>query len=480
MKNPLIPSIVTFLLCVCNLLQGVPAIPYPVEYTLPDNTTVIIQLHGDERVHWATTADGYTILQNKEGYFEYATKDLKGDLVPSGIKVSSDKILSKQTLDFLKNTPKNLFYSESQIEKKKALRQPDKSLPDKAFPTTGNRKLLCILVRFTDVISTFTQSDFNNLFNQAGYSYDGATGSVNDYYSEVSYDQFNLTVDVAGPYTLAHNMAYYGGNDVNGDDLDPRAMVTEAVNLAVNDVNYADYDNDNNGVVDGVYIIFAGYGEEAGADDDAIWSHAWGITPVYLDGKYISSYSCSPELRSNTGSGITRIGVICHEFGHVLGAPDYYDTDGNDSGGDFNGTGYWDIMAMGSWNNLGITPAHHNAFTKTYIYGWADVTELSTPATLTLYHAKDSTNSFYRFNTTTTDEYFIMENRSKEGFDSYIPGEGLIIYHVHADIYDAFGWDTINIKHPQMFYPVCASADTLPGLSPSDYGNINSAGCPFP
>jgi len=275
-------------------------------------------------------------------------------------------------------------------------------------------------------------------------------------------------------------MAYYGENDVNGDDVKPRDMITEAVNLANPDVNYANYDNDNNGFVDGVYVIFSGYGEEAGASDDAIWSHAWSIPTLTLDGKSVSTYSCSPELRSNSGSGISRIGVICHEFGHVLGAPDYYDTDYSESGGQFPGTGYWDVMGSGSWNNGQITPGHHNAFTKTYIYGWAGVTELSSPATLTLYHAKDSTNSFYQINTTTTDEFFIMENRSQAGFDSYIPGEGLIIYHVHEDILSGFAGGDINVTHPQMFYPVCASATSNPGSTPSSYGSINTTGCPFP
>jgi len=172
-------------------------------------------------------------------------------------------------------------------------------------------------------------------------------------------------VDVAGPYAVSQDMVYYGG-----ESGDPRPMVTEVVGLADADVDYSDYDNDNDGSVDGVYIIFAGYGEEAGASEDAIWSHAWSIWPaVNYDGVEISRYSCSPELRGNSGTSLTRIGVICHEFGHVLGAPDYYDTNYNNTGdGQFSGTGRWDMMAGGSWNNGGATPAHHNAFTKVVYY----------------------------------------------------------------------------------------------------------------
>ena len=144
-----------------------------------------------------------------------------------------------------------------------------------SYPTTGNRKLLCILIGFTDKSFTKTQAEFNNLFNQVGYSTGGATGSVKDYYLENSYGQFNLTVDVAGPYTASNTMAYYGGNDGSGNDLRPRELVREAVLLADPYVNYADYDNDNDGYVDGIYVIYAGYGEEAGGGANAIWAHQW-------------------------------------------------------------------------------------------------------------------------------------------------------------------------------------------------------------
>ncbi len=117
-------------------------------------------------------------------------------------------------------------------------------------------------------------------------------------------------------------MAYYGANDVNGNDVRPRELAAEAVNLANPDVNFANYDNDNDGLVDAIYMIFAGYSEDAGGGANTIWSHAGYLTsPLYLDGKDIQRYSCSPELRGSSGSTITSIGVICHEFGHVLGAP---------------------------------------------------------------------------------------------------------------------------------------------------------------
>ncbi len=477
----------TLLVLVCLFFVGIlgnqvaasPAYPNPVKVTQPDGTSVTVILKGDEFAKWAQTLDGYTLLYNAKGVYEYAVLDSKGDIVPSGVKVSEASRRTAAEAQLLSNTPKGLSFSRSQLDMIRSIRQMrDRENAQRTFPTTGSRKLVCILMGYKDKAFTKTQSDMNNLFNQVGYSANGATGSVKDFYTENSWGQFNLTVTVAGPFTAANNMSYYGANDAYGNDVNPRALVTEAVNAADATVNFADFDNDNDGTVDGVYVIYAGYGEEAGASADAIWAHAWSITPVTKDGKTISKYSCSAELSGNSGTNICPIGVICHEFGHVLGAPDYYDTDYS-TGGQFDGTGYWDLMAAGSWNNNGITPAHHNAYTKVKVYGWATATVLSSAANVTVTNAEDN-KSFYQINSTTTGEYWIMENRQKVGFDANIPGHGLMIYHVHSGIATASTSNNINATYPQKMYPVCASATTNPGTTASTYGTINGGGCPFP
>jgi len=461
-----------------NQTQAVPAYPGLVQYKQANGKTLAIFLKGDEKVKWATTEDGYTIMLNSNGVYEYAIQDMKGDLQLSGIEVNNIKERTAAEKELLSKVSKGLYYSPSQLSMMKSIWDIKSAEAQKAFPTTGNRKLICILMGFKDKAFTKTQSDFNNLFNQVGYSTGGATGSVKDYYLENSWGQFNLTVDVFGPYTASQNMSYYGANDAYGNDKNPRALVTEAVNAADASANFANYDNDGDGTVDGVYVIYAGYGEEAGASADAIWAHAWSITPVTKDGKTISKYSCSAELRGNSGTTITSIGVICHEFGHVLGAPDYYDTDYS-TGGQFEGTGKWDIMASGSWNNNGVTPAHHNAYTKVKVYGWATATVLSSATNVTVKPVKDN-KSFFQINSTTSGEYWIMENRQQVGFDAYVPGHGLIIYHVHKDVASASSSNNINATYPQKMYPVCASATTNPGTTSSTYGSINSTGCPFP
>lgn len=453
-------------------LYAIPAYPEKIEFTQPDGSKIFIFLKGDEKVHWAETLDGYTLIFNEKGFYEYAQQNAKGDLEQSGIIAQNIEKRNVQELNFLKNTSKHLIYSKNQIEIMKQIWDvyEKESNNYRDFPTTGERKLICILIGFQDIPFTLQQSDFNSLFNQVNYTYDNATGSVKDYYLEVSYNQFNLTVDIAGPYQASENRAYYGA-----PGGDPRQLTAEAINFADADVDFSQYDNDLDGWVDGVYIIFAGHGEEAGAPSEAIWSHAWSLaSAIQKDGVWLQRYSCSPEFRGSSGTSITRIGVICHEFGHVLGAPDFYDTD-YETGGQFSGTGKWDMMANGSWNNNGATPAHHNGVTKSMIYGWASPTYINTPQNVLMYNAVDSSNSFYLYETSTTDEYFFLENREKHKFDAYIPGSGMIIYHIHKNIYNV--GNSINATHPQMMYPVAQNATQDPTSDPTSYGTINSSSC---
>jgi len=455
---------------------GIPAYPFPVEIIQTDGTKIVVIQKGDEYVKWAQTIDGYSLMRNKSGVFEYSTISDGNDMIPSGIQARNQSERSVSDIQFLSKTSKGLVYSKSQVTRLKSLSNLYLKSAQKSFPTSGSRKLICILIGFTDKTFTKTKADFENLFNQVGYTADGATGSVSDYYKENSYNRFNLSVTVAGPYSAAHNMAYYGANNANGDDANPGALVSEAVTLANPSVNYSDFDNDGDGKVDGVCVIHAGFGEEnTGVSADAIWAHSSNISPITLDGKSVSSYFCSSEIRGNSGTGITRIGVICHEFGHVLGAADYYDTNYTDNGA-YEGTGTWDIMAGGAWNNNGATPAHHNPYTKIYTYGWATTNGLTSGANITLDNAELNSNSFYRINTTTSNEYFLIENRQKQNFDRYIPGHGMIIYHVDGNFISTAG-NEINVGSHQGMYPVCANAT---GNPPTVYGDINNSGLPFP
>lgn len=459
-----------------HLAFGVSAYPYPVEINQPDGTKITVIQRGDEHVKWAQTVDGYSVMRNSRGVYEFAVLNIANDMIPSGVPAKNESDRNLKDIEFLSKTTKGLGYSKSQVGIMKSISNMYLKSALKAFPTSGARKLVCLLIGFSDKAFTKTKTDFENLFNQVGFVADGAMGSVYDFHKENSFGKLDLTVTVAGPFTAAQNMAFYGANNANGDDVNPGALVTEAIKLANPSVNYADFDNDNDGSVDGIYMIYAGYGEEvAGVSTNAIWAHSSGVPSLVLDGKSISAYACSAELRGGSGTGMTRIGVICHEFGHVMGSSDFYDTD-NTVNGSYVGTGNWDVMAGGTWNNQGVTPAHHNPYTKIYVYDWATTTTLASGANITLYNAEQYANSFYRLNTATSNEFFLIENRQKQKFDSYIPGHGMVIYHVDENYISSAG-NEINATSHQGMYPVCANATVLP---PIGYGVINSSGLPFP
>lgn len=455
-------------------VAAVTAYPFSFEYKQPNGSMLTMRMMGDEKVRWAETVDHYSLLSNGTGGWEYAVLDNKGDMIPSGILATDPLNRSKSASNLLDITPKSLNFSKGQIQILIQLWEKNKSM-EKAFTPSGNKNLVMILVSFTDKAFTRTQAEFNNLMNQAGFNLNGAQGSVKDYFLENSYGAFNVTTTVVGPYLLSQNMAYYGGN-VSGSDQRPREMVTEAVNLANPAVNFANFDNDGDGSVDGVYVIYAGYGEEAGGGANCIWAHAWSIPTVNLDGVNINKYSCSCELRGNSGTNISTIGVICHEFGHVCGAPDYYDTDYG-TGGQYDGTGSWDLMAGGSWNGIsaaGDCPAHVNGYQK-WLYGWAHPQLLNGAQSVTLNNSAQNDNFCY-YTTTTANEFYYCENRQAIGFDRAVPGHGMVIYHVDQPYISGAG-NAINAASHQGMYPVCANAA---GNPTAVYGTINGGGCPFP
>jgi M6 family metalloprotease-like protein len=478
------------------------ASPFPIEYKQPDGSIITILLKGDEKVSWAETLDGYTLLSNSKGGWEYATKDKSGNLKISGVLAHKAGKRTSAEIRLLKKLEKNVRFSPVQIDQKKKAwetkyrsselegtgsffnpnrkKKSDGLKGAEVFTPSGAKKLIMILIEYQDVKFSKTQSEFEGLMNTVGYSNNGAHGSVRDYFLETSYGQFDLTTTVAPHiYTASHNMAYYGA-DVDGEHS-PKAkeLVTEAILAADADgVDFSQYDNDGDGSVDGVYVVFAGYGQATSGHTDEIWPHAGGVSGVICDGKEVSKYSCSCELSGGSGSNMTTIGVICHEFGHVCGAPDYYDTD-YATDGEFDGCGSWDVMDVGLYRGTpsGSRPTHFNPFEKIRA-GWV------TPVTLTagtdITDMPDITTHpvVYQYNTTTADEYFLMENRQQTGFNSDAPGHGLLIYR-----YSKAYWDiSRNKTAPQGFYPVCASAGTspTPTSDPTSYGDISTAGCPFP
>lgn len=463
-------------------IQSYASMAYPglVDFRQPNGNVVKVYMRGSETLKWAETEDGYTLLYDEVGNLVYAEEDAQGNLIPSKV-IASDRIQrSSEVVMRLQSIPKKLRFSESQIkmaEQVHQVRMKQMLQYDMAkSPVIGTKNMLLILVEFKDCKFQKTKEDFDKLMNQLNYTENGRYGSVRDFYKENSFDQLNLVTDVVGVYCLQNNREYYGGNDASSNDRNPRQMAQEAVTMANIDVDFSKYDNDKDGILDGVHIIYAGPGEEAGGGGDCIWAHSWTVSAT-LDGVRTNRYSCSPEIRGSGGSNITHIGVICHEIGHVLGTMDFYDTNYG-TGGQYPGTGKWDLMASGSWNGDGACPAHFNPYTKIYDYGWAEAADGNKADSFTL-RAK-SKNGFLRINTQSESEFFLLEYRAVSGFDSRIPYHGLMIYRASEGL-SRMGANTINAYHKQQFYPIVANATSeLPTSSASSYGNVDSPSAPFP
>ena len=308
---------------------------------------------------------------------------------------------------------------------------------------TGAKKGIIILVNFQDVSFTATRSDFDSLANTPSYNSGKYKGSMYDYFYAQSDGQFELTFDVVGPYTVSKNCSYYGSNNSNGDDKHPAEMVIEALQLADPDVDYSNYDWDNDGEVDQVYVVYAGKGEADGGAATTIWPHEFTLSSAKyysdgtgrqtLDGVKIDTYACGGEQNGSTGE-TAGIGTMCHEFSHCLGYPDFYDIDYSGGQGMFE----WDLMDSGSYNDDGYQPAGFTSYER-WVAGWKDPIELLNTQSITDMAAlqDEGSKSYVIYNKGNRDEYYLLENRQKTGWDASLPGKGLLIIHVD---YDSLVW----------------------------------------
>ena len=302
---------------------------------------------------------------------------------------------------------------------------------------TGVLKNLVVLVQFPDLAATHTRQEFEALFNTIGYNADKAQGSVKDYFREVSYNALTVDSVVTDWVTLDHGYAYYGTNDVNGDDLRPEEMVQEALaKLAATGFDFSTLDADNDGWVDSLTVIHAGGGAEFGGNNpNYIWS-ASGAMPsaVTYHGKKMQNYQTEAERRGwdslPSSWGLTRIGVICHETGHLLGLPDLYDPAYASKG-----LGNFCLMAGGNWNgDAGTQPAHMSAWCKKTL-GWITPTVAMSGGIFTVPRVEDNPTLYQLNGSFPSSQYFLIENRQGYGFDAGLPGStrGLLIYHVDED-----------------------------------------------
>ena len=314
--------------------------------------------------------------------------------------------------------------------------------------TTGTHKGLVILLEFNDVKFSVpdVKKTYQRVFNESGYNEGGMAGSVRDYFLKQSYKQLTIDFDVVGPYTAEYDLEHYGAPVMeNGKekkhDKNAQLAMSEAVQQAILEpsLNFADYDWDGDGVVDQVFIVFAGYSQAQGADANCIWPHesnlkGWGYNLAGKDNNgndvAIGTYGCASELMGSEGTEMDGIGTACHEFSHCLGLPDMYDTDY--SGG--YGMSYWDVMDSGSYLDDSRTPSGYTSYER-WFSGWMEPIEIKDMTRITdMKPLATDKEAYVLYNDakekSIKGEYYLLENRQPVDFDAKLYGHGLMILHV--------------------------------------------------
>ena len=470
MKKHLILALVA-LLAGYQMMTAIPARPGRTVYVQPDGTRIVIQRHGDEFGHWTTDASGRLVAESPDGYYQPV----------AGISVEQIR--------------RNAATRRAAARQNRAARRASGHI------AVGQKHFLVILVEFSNLEFKKDSGEphalFDALLNEVGYSFNGGTGSARDYYYDNSHGGFEPIFDVYGPVKLDTTYAYYGKNDWSGNDSRPEDAVIDACRKLDEEIDFSRYDNDGDGEVDLVFMYYAGKGENDGGNSNTIWPHQWEISSagksLTLDGKAIDTYACTSEL---DGSGtLCGIGTACHEFGHAMGLPDLYDTDYEDNG-EAGGLYSYSLMCGGGYNNNGHTPPYFN-FEERMFLGWLeekDYLEFGNTGTYTIPSIDE--NVAYRTFTDKDGEYFIYENRSKTGWDAYLPGEGLIVYHADkssrqvrlsygsATAHDLwYNWEEYNSinengSHPCFYIVPAASQSSLnyayESRMPFPYQNVTS------
>lgn len=389
---------------------AIPARPGAFEYTQPDGSVIMLERHGDEFFSWTTLAGSSQVMElGEDGFWHKSTLDLAAEA--AGRRQRNRINMSRAAgLRTHNNDPM----------------------------THGERHIPVLLVNFSDLSFRISnpQTQFSNLLNQRGYSGNGATGSVQDFYVDNSHGAFTPVFDVYGPVTLSNTMAYYGAHpDANNNDTCPEVAVYEAAMALDAEIDFSRYDYNNDGTVDMILMYYAGYNEAEGGPQNSIWPHQWSVQNssnsaarrARPDGKALGTYFCTSELNGSSGSNMCGIGTTCHEFGHSLGLPDFYDTDYSTNGS--AGALYnFSTMCSGSYNNNGRTPPYFNSEER-ILLGWLMDSDIPTlpEGNVTFESVKD--DYAFRTPTDTEGEYFLYECRDGSGWDAPIPS-GMLVYHV--------------------------------------------------
>ncbi len=391
--------------------------------TLSDGTSIMAEMVGDENITFWRASDGSCYRPTTDG---------------KTFTRVSDTLLQEELTAVLQQKAMHTQRIEAAI--------PRRSQTKNASKYTGKKKCLVILANFADTKfkPEHTLDLYKQIINGTNYTNPelGFKGSVADYFKAQSGGQFEIDFDVVGPVDLPKGYAAYGKNDASGRDQAELVypMISDAVTLAKDLVtDWKQYDWDGDGMVEEVFVLYAGHGQATYPQNgDLVWPHKSQIDPVTVaDGVAVSVYACSCELGAT--EAIDGIGAFCHEFSHCLGLKDHYDINGIGYG-----TGYWDIMCYGCYNGNSFVPAGYNAYEKMFC-GWQQPVELNEEPVQedNIKALADGGKTYILYNDATHNEYYMVENRQKIGWDAELPGQGIIITHVDYD-QDAWEYNQVN------------------------------------
>lgn len=455
----------------------IPAKPGFLTYTQSDGTQITVQLMGDEFFHYFITRDGLPVDQTDNGDFHYVTTS-----GVSSVMAHDPSARSVDELGFIAQNTNKLAAIEAQPHKThRAAARASRKVGQTQVPTMGSPRVPILLVQYTDKLMANTVEQFEA-------HYKTGAKSVLQYFTDQSNGLYTPQYDIYGIYDLPSARFTYGGNSSNGRDQGVALMVCDAIDTAGDEVDWSLYDNDGDGEADVCIVVYAGPGEAQGASRNTVWPCQWDLESgaYYGDGTgarnrngvTINRFAVFNETygSSDNGTQLDGIGVFCHEFSHCLGLPDFYETT---YGHGYYGMGRWSLMHSGCYNGgsvSGDTPVGYSAYEKNFMR-WIDYIEPipNTQYTLPLFNAKNATTdqaikivSDYNEN-----EYFILENRRKQGWDQYIDDEGVLITHF---TYVADRWEANTVNNEAIQLATIIPADNLLGINNESndlYGEIN-------
>ena len=379
-------------------LHAVKAYPYPVTVVQPDGTTLTIRLYGDENRSWKTTLDGRPVFQGADGFWRVT------DSLPP-----------------LNPVAKKLNPEGGSLSMFLATKSP------------VSVRTLVIPVQFSDrkfTVPTPRRAIYN-LFNQQYYSENGATGSVLDWFRDNLDGYGNFSFEVCDVVTVPYPESWYGANVDGVTDRNIRQLVVHACEAAdAIGVDFTRYDFDKDGVVDNIFLLFAGHNEAEGGGDSTLWPQSWNVSDMglSLDGMRISNFSLYSEYSGATGYHFAGIGTICHEYCHFLGLQDLYDVN-DETEGLCNGLfGSLSVMDQGNYNNEGRTPPYLTAFERQMV-GLIQTETIRRPQELLVPPVQQTSKAYVLPSGVPGDDFWI-EFRDGYRWDAYIGGTGLVVYHI--------------------------------------------------